>query len=143
MTAGSLILRYAAFAVLAILINLGMQRLCLTYLGDRSLALPVAIFLGTLAGLLVKYVLDKRWIFHDTSSGASVHTKKFGLYTLMGIATTLIFWGFEYSFWVVWQADHMREVGAVIGLTIGYVVKYWLDRRFVFGAPARFVEPVA
>jgi hypothetical protein len=26
----------------------------------------------------------------------------------------------------------MRELGAVIGLTIGYVVKYELDRRFVF-----------
>jgi hypothetical protein len=26
----------------------------------------------------------------------------------------------------------MRELGAVIGLAIGYVVKYNLDRRFVF-----------
>ena len=29
---------------------------------------------------------------------------------------------------------HMRYVGAVIGLTIGYMTKYQLDRRFVFRA---------
>ena len=26
----------------------------------------------------------------------------------------------------------MRELGAVLGLSVGYVVKYFLDRRFVF-----------
>ncbi|MEL7013152.1 MAG: GtrA family protein, partial [Pseudomonadota bacterium] len=31
-----------------------------------------------------------------------------------------------------WRTDLMRELGAVIGLTIGYVTKYQLDKRFVF-----------
>jgi putative flippase GtrA len=26
----------------------------------------------------------------------------------------------------------MRELGAILGLSVGYVVKYNLDRRFVF-----------
>ena len=34
----------------------------------------------------------------------------------------------------------MRELGAVIGLTIGYVAKYQLDRRYVF--PDSRLEPV-
>ena len=31
-----------------------------------------------------------------------------------------------------WRSDPMREAGAVLGLTVGYVVKYNLDRRYVF-----------
>ena len=33
---------------------------------------------------------------------------------------------------MIWQTDLMRELGAVIGLAIGYVVKFQLDKRFVF-----------
>ena len=60
------------------------------------------------------------------------HSKKFSLYTAMGLITTAIFWGTETVFWLIWQTDAMRELGAVLGLSVGYVVKYNLDRRFVF-----------
>ena len=49
-----------------------------------------------------------------------------------GVATTVIFWGSETLFWLVWKTDFMREAGALLGLAIGYVTKYNLDRRFVF-----------
>lgn len=124
-------LRYAAFAVVATLANLGAQRAVLAMLDARG-ELAAAILAGTAVGLVVKYVLDKRWIFFDASSGLAAHGKRFSLYTAMGIVTTLIFWGFEIAFWYVWRTDLMREVGAVTGLAIGYVVKYELDRRFVF-----------
>ena len=91
-----------------------------------------AVAAGTLVGLVVKYVLDKRWIFADTSTGVKAHGKKFGLYTAMGLITTAIFWGMETVFWLTWKTDLMRELGAVLGLSVGYVVKYNLDRRFVF-----------
>ncbi|MEO0564820.1 MAG: GtrA family protein, partial [Chloroflexota bacterium] len=81
---------------------------------------------------IIKYVLDKRWIFHDTATGVKTHGQKFFLYTAMGLITTAIFWGIEAAFWLIWYTDIMRELGAVIGLSIGYVVKYELDRRFVF-----------
>ncbi|MEL6702576.1 MAG: GtrA family protein, partial [Pseudomonadota bacterium] len=55
--------------------------------------------------------------------------------------TTMIFWGTETAFWLIWDTDIMRELGAVIGLSIGYVVKYNLDRRFVF--TDRHFGPVA
>ena len=99
---------------------------------DTQGELAAAIFVGTGVGLVVKYALDKKWIFHDASSGLAAHGKQFSLYTAMGIVTTMIFWGFEAGFWYVWRSDMMRELGAVIGLAIGYVVKYELDRRFVF-----------
>jgi len=130
-TLHALVLRYAFFAVLATFANLATQRLVLWF-GDSSSIFALAVGAGTLVGLVLKYVLDKRWIFEDMSVGAKAHGKKFSLYSAMGIVTTAIFWSTETAFWLVWQTDMMRELGAVIGLSIGYVAKYNLDRRFVF-----------
>lgn len=131
-------LRYAAFAVLATLANLAAQRLVLALGGQvlpgisAGLLLAGAIAVGTGAGLVLKYLLDKRWIFADPETGLKAHGRKFTLYTAMGLVTTAIFWGCETAAWAIWRSDLAREAGAVIGLSIGYVVKYRLDRRFVF-----------
>lgn len=131
MTLRVLILRYTVFAVIATIANLGVQRSVLTQ-GSDGLTFASAIGAGTLVGLVIKYILDKRWIFYDLDTGAKVHGQKFSLYTAMGLITTAIFWGTETAFWLIWHTDFMRELGAVIGLSIGYIVKYNLDRRFVF-----------
>jgi len=135
-TGARLALRYAAFALIATIANLAAQRIVLAMV-DAPGALAAAIVAGTGVGLVVKYVLDKKWIFYDASSGVAAHGKRFTLYTAMGVVTTLIFWGFETAFWYLWRTDAMRELGAVIGLGIGYVIKYELDRRFVFTARER------
>ena len=126
-----LVLRYAVFAVIATVANLAAQRLVLASVEGRA-KLTLAVLVGTAVGLVIKYLLDKRWIFFDTSKGAAMHSKKFSLYTLMGVITTAIFWGAETSFWMIWQTDFMREVGAVSGLAVGYFIKYKLDRKYVF-----------
>nr|WP_170537803.1 GtrA family protein [Ruegeria arenilitoris] len=131
MTLQILILRYTAFAVLATIANLATQRLVLR-LGDTSGFFAVAVGAGTIVGLLIKYILDKRWIFYDFDTGVKHHSRKFSLYTTMGLITTMIFWSTETTFWLIWQTDLMRESGAILGLSLGYVVKYNLDRRFVF-----------
>ena len=129
----ALALRYAGFAVVATLANLGAQRAVLA-LGDpqAGAVFAGAMVTGTLVGLGVKYLLDKRWIFYDRTTGAAAQGRQFALYPLMGVATTAIFWVTETAFWLTWRTDAAREAGAVIGLTIGYVTKYLLDRRFVF-----------
>ena len=142
MTLKTLILRYAAFAVLATLANLATQRLILTG-GDTTVHFLLAVAGGTLVGLVIKYLLDKRWIFYDTGSGLKDHGQKFTLYTAMGLITTAIFWGSETLFWAIWHTDAMRELGAVLGLAVGYVTKYNLDRRFVFTAAALAREQAA
>ena len=131
MTLRMLILRYSAFAVLATIINLGVQRLVLAF-GETTLFFALAVGAGTLVGLVVKYILDKRWIFYDLDTSLKAHGEKFSRYTAMGLITTAIFWSTETAFWVIWQTDMMRELGAIIGLAIGYVTKYQLDRRYVF-----------
>ncbi len=130
-----LVLRYGAFAVLATLANLGAQRLVLAG-GETPLWFAAAVVVGTALGLIVKYLLDKRWIFGDPATGLRAHGRKFGLYTAMGLVTTAIFWATETAFWLGFGTHAARETGAVLGLALGYVVKYQLDRRYVFDAPS-------
>jgi putative flippase GtrA len=139
MTGWTILTRYAGFAVLAVVANLGVQRVVLwgsdaATVGAARFA--AAMLAGTLVGLVVKYLLDKRWIFYDQTTGMRAQGAQFFLYALMGVATTLIFWVTETAFWLIWQTDPAREAGAVLGLTVGYVTKYVLDRRFVFNREA-------
>jgi putative flippase GtrA len=129
---GALALCYAGFAVIAVLANLGAQRAVLA-LGDGAAHFALALGLGTAVGLVVKYALDRRWIFGDRPAGIAATGWQFSRYTATGVVTTAIFWGFETSFWAIWQTHAMREVGAVLGLGIGYLLKYRLDRTWVFG----------
>lgn len=126
-----MICRYVFFAVLAVIANLGAQRAVFVF-GDDALVYSIAVLVGTLIGLLVKYCLDKRWIFYDTDRSFKNHRKKFISYTATGVVTTSIFWGSETLFWILGQTEMMRELGAVIGLSIGYWLKFSLDRHFVF-----------
>ena len=43
-----------------------------------------------------------------------------------------IFWGLEFGFNWVFHTKEMRYLGGIIGLAIGYLIKYQLDKRFVF-----------
>jgi putative flippase GtrA len=50
----------------------------------------------------------------------------------MGVVTTVLFWVTEYTFDLWFETKTMRYVGAVIGLGIGYLTKYYLDKKYVF-----------
>lgn len=122
---------YTIFAVISTIANIGSQELSFRiYQGSYNLWL--AILVGTAVGLVVKYGLDKRYIFQYQTTSIKQGSKTFYLYTLMGGVTTIIFWGFEASFDAIYQTTEMRYLGGVIGLAIGYYVKYQLDKRFVF-----------
>lgn len=131
MTRTQLALLYAVFAAGSIAANILTQALWLeAHAGPFSVSLSIAA--GTATGLVVKYLLDKRWIFRFQPKGKMREARAFVLYTTMGIATTVIFWGMEGLFHWLFRDDLMRYLGGVIGLTIGYFVKYQLDKRFVF-----------
>jgi putative flippase GtrA len=122
---------YILFAVISTIVNLGFQYISF-YLYEGLMALYVAMFIGTLAGLVVKYILDKKYIFFHTPKNKKDDGKKFILYSLMGVFTTFIFWGFEVGFDHFFGAEEAKYIGALIGLSIGYVIKYFLDKKFVF-----------
>ena len=127
--------KYSLLAVLATLINLSTQEgVVRTY--DGSFAIHLAMALGTLAGLVSKYLLDKKTIFQFITTSHREDFIKFTLYGLTGVATTAIFWSFELGFdWLI-GGKIARYIGAIIGLSIGYGVKYQLDKRYVFARQA-------
>lgn len=145
---------YGIFAAIATVCNIGAQatsvRIFEFIWGDLKLNIPYiineknfefsinilfSIVVATGIGLIVKYILDKKYIFLYEPEDLKDDSKKFILYTIMGIATTIIFLSFEYSFEYIFKTEFMRYVGATIGLTIGYIVKYILDKKFVFRNP--------
>ncbi len=122
---------YSLFAGLSTVVNIGSQMLSML-IHSGIYAVEISIFIGTLAGLPLRYFLEKRYIFSFQSKNIKHDGQLFILYSFMGVFTTAIFWGTEYAFHLIFAGDFMRYVGGVLGLTIGYYVKYQLDKRFVF-----------
>ena len=154
-----LAIKYALFAIISTLLNLLFQYFSFFFYAGFA-SLYVAMFVGTLAGLISKYILDKKYIFYHTPKNKKDDAKKFMLYSLVGVFTTVIFWGTEIGFDALFNSDVMNNtgtvswlnheavkrvttlfgvtgesakyVGAVVGLSIGYVTKYFLDKKYVF-----------
>jgi putative flippase GtrA len=122
--------RYIGFAVLATGVNFLAQETVVQALPGHPLLLSILI--GTAAGFVVKYILDKKWVFFDDYTSHSSEARKITLYGLFSVLTTLIFWGFEVTFWFIWGTTFAKYAGGALGLAIGYMTKYALDRRFVF-----------
>ena len=131
MSAVPIAVKYALFALFATLANLGAQKVSLA-LHDGVGSLYLAMFFGTLCGLVVKYLLDKRFIFHYTTHSYADDLGRFTLYSLMGALTTLVFWGTEILFDTLFDFEQAKFIGAGVGLAAGYTAKYQLDKRFVF-----------
>jgi putative flippase GtrA len=56
----------------------------------------------------------------------------FTLYVTMGLVTTAILWGVEFGFNAIFGTAEARYIGGAMGLAIGYVIMYRLDKRYVF-----------
>lgn len=126
-----LAIRYAILAAVATLANIASQEGAL-HLYRGVYEIGGSIIVGTAVGLVVKYVLDKRYIFRFKAQNRRHDSRVFILYTVMGLLTTVIFWGFEWGFQFLYETKEMRYLGGVIGLALGYLTKYQLDKRFVF-----------
>ena len=127
----AIVLLYIVFASLSTAINIGSQMLSMgIYKGFY--AVEISILVGTATGLPLRYLLEKRYIFSFKSSDIRHDGQLFVLYSSMGVLTTAIFWLTEYAFHLLFAEDFMRYVGGVIGLGIGFYVKYRLDKEYVF-----------
>lgn len=124
-----LVFLYSFFAVLATISNILAQQLTLLIVAN---SFALALVVGTGVGLVVKFLLDRRYIFNAANRPVSQDSKQFIAYTLTGVATTAIFWGMEIGFDKAFDSLTARYFGAALGLGIGYVIKYQLDKRFVF-----------
>lgn len=126
---------YAIIALIATAANLLAQALAVrVWTGPWQIELSVLV--GTAVGLVLKYLLDKVFIFRFKAENAADDLQTFILYAGMGVVTTLVFWGFEFAFYRAFEDKRLRYLGGLIGLAIGYWAKYHLDKRFVFRAAA-------
>jgi len=126
-----IIIKYAAFAAISTFFNLLFQWFSFAlYTGFATLY--IGMFVGTVAGLISKYLLDKKYIFYHVPKDKKDDAKKFILYSLMGTVTTGIFWATEIGFDLIFEGSGAKYIGAIVGLSIGYIIKYFLDRKFVF-----------
>jgi len=125
-----LAIRYTAFAIIATALNLTTQSV-LFYFYSGAAAIYLGLAFGTVVGLLVKYLLDKHYIFYAVNT-SNKHGKEFFLYSLIGGFTTLLFWGSEIGFDYIFDSEMAKYAGGAIGLSLGYCIKYQLDKRYVF-----------
>ena len=130
-TATKIAVLFSLFAVLSTAINIGSQMLSI-WIYKGPLAVEISILVGTAMGLPLRYFLEKRYIFNFTSKNLVHDGTLFVFYSAMGAITTLIFWGTEFAFHLIYDTDFMRYIGGIIGLSIGFYVKYQLDKKYVF-----------
>jgi putative flippase GtrA len=122
--------RYVSFAIFSSLLNLASQEIVVR--GLPAAPIMISILAGTGVGFVVKYVLEKRWVFLDRYDGPVAEIRKSFIYGVFGIGTTLLFWAIELSFWHIWQTAEAKYIGAAIGLSLGNWIKYLLDKQYVF-----------
>ena len=124
-------LLYGIFAGIAMASNLAAQALVM-YFDNNSHAMLLSMLVGTGVGLVTKYILDKHYIFIFKAENLAHDGKLFFLYSVMGIVTTALFWIIEYGFHWIFATELMRYIGGAIGLILGYLIKYRLDKQYVF-----------
>jgi putative flippase GtrA len=129
--AARIALVYAMVSAIATIANLGTQALAI-WLYKGAYSVELSVLAGTAMGFPIKYVLEKKYVFEFKAISLGHDTRLFILYGLMGVFTTIIFWGIEFLFQYIYGTDAMRYMGGAIGLTIGSYIKYHLDKRFVF-----------
>ena len=135
MSATRIAVLYVLFAAIATGVNLGCQAVVLAA-WDHPRAVLLALVVGTVAGMPVKYVLDKRYIFRFQAQDLGHETRMFVLYVALAGITTVVFWGSELILGAITGSDVGHLIGGGIGLAIGYAMKYRMDRAWVFVDPA-------
>ncbi|MFX1533327.1 MAG: GtrA family protein [Promethearchaeota archaeon] len=136
---------YMIFAIVAIILNVTVQTLTevflKTFFSDFAMIIIeiltqpfelwffICLGLGTLVGFVFKFIVDKFIVFEEKKLELEETTRQVVKYFFFAIFTTMIFWGTETLFHILWNA---YALGAVIGLAIGYTIKFVLDSKFVF-----------
>lgn len=122
--------RYVLFAFVSGMANLASQEIVLRLI--PAVPLMISVLSGTGVGFLVKYILEKRWIFLDPYENHVAEIRKIIVYGLFGVGTTLLFWGIELGAWHLWGTVEAKYIGAAVGLSLGNWIKYVLDKHWVF-----------
>ncbi|HOJ65077.1 MAG TPA: GtrA family protein [Spirochaetota bacterium] len=136
-------LLYCIFATISIILNVliqivmefilkGINFLNYNIYKNITYLSIIKILIATLICFNFKFIIDKNIIFNDKTRKIDKNMIKFLIYTSFSIITTITFWGTELLFKILFHTQLFEMIGAVIGLTIGYTFKFFLDKKFVF-----------
>lgn len=134
LAAHQIFVRYVFFAIVSGLANLAAQEIAVRVV--PGFHVMVSVLAGTGVGFIVKYLLEKHWIFYDAYDSHAEEIRKVFIYGVFGVGTTLLFWAFEMGALWLWGTTSAKYIGAVIGLSLGNWIKYFLDKHYVFGKTA-------
>ena len=101
-------------------------------LGNINSEIIIKMLIATVVAFLFKFIVDKVVIFQDKTTNLKENFTKITVYGFFAIFTTIIFWGFEISFKYFFSFKYSEYFGGVIGLALGYTIKFILDSKFVF-----------
>ncbi len=138
---------YFSFAVFVYALNLFIQYLHMTFIAPpicassssdfvQSFYCPndgrvlVGSVLGVGVSYIVKFILDKFIVFEKKSTDLKQTSKEFIKYFLFAIFTTVINIGGQYLLYKIFLWEYLTA--AIIPLAVGYIVKFLLDRKYVF-----------
>ncbi len=131
MSRNDIAIRYTAIAVTASLTNLLLQFLFLLIYAN-AYAVELSITIATALVLPLKYLADKHFIFCFVTRSHQHNLSTFLMYSFVSVFTVAVFWGCEYAFHLAFDSEALRYIGGAIGLAVSFLMKYQLDKRFVF-----------
>ncbi|UYP48069.1 hypothetical protein NEF87_004354 [Candidatus Lokiarchaeum ossiferum] len=142
---------YFSFAIAMIILNILVQNLFEQIifpfvdlkLGDRDFFKNIILstnpynipeLIGSIFAVgityVIKFVLDKLFVFKKTDTTLKQTSKEFSVYLLLAVLTTLENLGIQFILGIVTIWALNLRIG--IALTCGYITKFFLDKRFVF-----------
>lgn len=130
------------FAGLATGLNIFSQFLVKSGLEDifgNNIVYIIQLLTGTVVGFIFKFIVDKFLIFQEKKLDRTL--KQLTIYTFFAVITTAIFWGIETLFQILFCFENRELIGGFLGLSIGYTVKFFLDKKWVFRVenPEKFI----
>jgi len=128
--------KYMAYSFLTLILNIGIQSITLNITGRSTEAVILAIVVATVVSFVVKFFIDKNIIFKTKKGHQNERRKQVLLYAVFSIGTTLIYilveMIFHFSFDSADLYEKKEEIGAIIGLLMGYSIKYIVDMKITF-----------
>ncbi len=146
------ILYYFLFAILMIILNYGIQKINQLFLAPYicsnfgtveiiqtlycSTSPDMAELIGSIAGVgityIIKFFLDKFIVFKKGGTEIKETSKEFLKYFGFAILTTIENIGIQFLLTNLMNTP--LEISFVIALSIGYLTKFYLDRKYVFNS---------
>lgn len=131
----NLLLQIIADGVLSL-----FQVFTVTVYKNLTIAIFIKTGIATIGAFLFKFAVDKWLLFKDHNPDIKNTMRQIVIYGMFAVFTTLIFWGFEFGFKLLFHFRFSEYAGGVIGLVLGYTLKFIFDSRFVFNRPLNSPE---